>query len=464
MVAVGQFRRWRAELVTEQPLSPPGAPPVTDQMLGSERWRRIWRAALGAAAFRGVSMAGTFVTIPLVLGELGATRFGLFVLVTQLATLLVFSDLGLGNGLITALARSRADGDHKRSRELVSSTWALLLLVAAGGGALFAVAFPLVSWAAALGVDDVGSGSVAASVLVFGVLFLVGVPASIAQKVHLACQEGLQANAWQTLGAVLTIAGTLVCVARSASVPWFVAAAVGGSVVAGLANTAWLFGHHPELRPSNRYVNRARTLFVANSGVLFLLLGVAGAVAYQTDALVISHVLAPADVTTYSLALRLFAIPGLAVSFVLAPLWPAFSDAFARDDYVWIRRSVRRAVLWGAGVNIPAALVLVLLGQRLVDLWVGPGEVAMPSMLLLSFGLWTAINTISGPLAMLLNGAHVVRFQVVCAISMALVNLPLSIVLTQWVGVAGPILGSAIAQSACIVVPSLVYARRLVSA
>ncbi len=447
--------------MTELPAAGPEVTLDPGEGRGRERWRRIWRAAFGAAAFRGVSMAGTFVTIPLVLDQLGPTRFGLFVLVTQLATLLVFSDLGLGNGLITALAQARADGDERRARELVSSTWALLLVVATAGGGLFAILFPLVSWSAVLGVDGVGSGAVALSVLVFAVLFLVGVPASIAQKVHLARQEGLQANAWQTLGALLTITGTVLCVTTSASVPWFVAAAVGGSVVSGVANTVWLFWRHPELRPGRRYVTRERTRFVAGSGVLFLLLGVAGAVAYQTDALVISHVLGPSDVTTYSLALRLFAIPGLAVSFVLAPLWPAFGDAFARRDVAWVRQTLRRAIVWGAAVNIPGALLLVLLGQWLVDLWVGEGEVAVPTLLLVSFALWTVLNTVSGPLAMLLNGAHVVRFQVICAIAMAVLNLPLSIVLTEWLGVAGPILGSAIAQSLCIVVPSLVYTHRL---
>jgi O-antigen/teichoic acid export membrane protein len=463
-VAFGQLGRRRRELVTEQPAVGPEVLAVSVESLGRERWRRIWRAAFGAAAFRGVSMVGTFVTIPLVLDELGPTRFGVFVLVTQLATLLVFSDLGLGNGLITALAGARADGDERRARELVSSTWALLLLVALGGGVLFGLLFPLIPWSALLGVDGVGSQVVSMSVLVFGVLFLIGVPASIAQKVHLACQEGLQANAWQTLGALLTIGGTVLCVTASASVPWFVAAAVGGSVVAGVANTLWLFRSHPELRPGRRHVTRERTRFVAGSGVLFLLLGVAGAVAYQTDALVISHVLSPADVTTYSLALRLFAIPGLAVSFVLAPLWPAFGDAFARHDLPWVRQTLRRAITWGAAVNIPGALLLVLLGQWLVDLWVGPGEVEMPTLLLVSFGIWTVLNTVSGPLAMLLNGAHVVRFQVVCAVAMAVVNLPLSIVLTQWLGVAGPILGSAIAQTLCIVVPSLLYTARLLRA
>jgi O-antigen/teichoic acid export membrane protein len=442
------------------------AEPATshDPARGRERWRRVWRAAFGAAAFRGVSMVGTFITVPLVLGELGTVQFGVFVLVTQLATLLLFSDLGLGNGLVSSLTGAIAVGDRERARSLVSSTWYLLIAVAVAGGAAFAVAYPLTPWPAVLGVEEARASDVNAAVLVFAVLFLLGVPASIAQKVHLARQEGLQANLWQALGAMLTIVATVACVVASASLPWFVAAAVGGSVVAGLVNCAWLFTRVKDVKPDRHTVRRTTLRFMAGSGALFLVLGVAGAVAYQTDALVISHILGPADVTTYNIALRLFVIPGLAMSFVLAPLWPAFSDAFARHDMAWVRQTMRRALIWGAAVNLPIAVLLVLFGRPLVDLWLGSSKVELPWLLLVSFGLWTALNALSGPFAMLFNGAHVVRFQVVCAMAMAVTNVVLSIMLTRWLGVAGPVLGSAIAQTVCILIPYSIYLRKLLGA
>jgi O-antigen/teichoic acid export membrane protein len=428
--------------------------------LGRARWLRIWQAAFGAAVFRVVSIAGTFVTVPLVLGELGDVRFGALVLVTQLATLLVFSDLGLGNGLVSSLAAALAVDDRARARALVSSTWFLLVAVTLGAGAVFVAAVAGVDWAGLLGLHSLDDAEVTRSIAVFAVLFLVGIPASIAQKIHLARQEGWQANAWQTVGAVLTIAATVACVLVSASLPWFVAAAVGGSVVSAVLNCAWLFLRSPEMRPRPADASRPVVRFILGSGSLFLVLGAAGAVAYQTDALVISHLLGPDEVTTYNLALRLFLIPGLAVSFLLAPLWPAFGDAFARDDHAWARQTLRRAVLFGALVNVPGALVLVLFGQRLVDLWVGAGEVELPTLLLVSFGIWTALNAISGPMAMFLNGAQVIGFQVKCALAMALSNIVLSIALTGWLGVAGPVLGSVVAQTACITVPSLFYLAR----
>lgn len=433
----------------------------TAQERGVERWRRIWQAAFGAAAFRAVSIVGTFVTVPLVLAELGEVRFGALVLVTQLATLLVFSDLGLGNGLVTSLAGAVAEGDERRGKALVSSTWFLLITVTVLAGAGFLTLSLVVDWAGLLGVASVGRGEVTTSVLVFACFFLVGLPASIAQKIHLALQEGWQANAWQTVGAVTTIVATVVCVLASASLPWFVAAAVGGSVLSAVLNCCWLFLRRPGLRPHHRHVQPEVVRFIFGTGSLFLVLGVASSVAYQTDALVISHLLGPGEVTTYNLALRLFLIPGLAVSFLLAPLWPAFSDAFARRDDVWARHTLRRAITWGAMVNVPGALLLIGFGQPLIDLWVGPGEVSMPMLLLVCFGMWTALNAVTGPLAMLLNGAHVVGFQVSCALGMAVSNIALSIGFTHWVGVAGPVLGSVVAQTACVTVPSIIYVRRM---
>ena len=228
-----------------------------------------------------------------------------------------------------------------------------------------------------------------------------------------------------------------------------------------MINCAWLFLSRPGLRPHRRYVNVDVVRFIFGSGVLFLVLGVAGAVAYQTDALVISHLLGPEEVTTYNLAVRLFLVPGLVVSFLVAPLWPAFSDAFARKDADWARQTLRRAVTWGAWVTIPGALFLIVFGQQLMDLWVGKGEVTIPTLLLVALGLWTALTAVSGPMAMLFNGAHVVTFQVVCAVAMAVSNIALSLALTPWLGVAGPVFGTVIAQSVCITIPSLLYMSRL---
>ena len=54
-----------------------------------------------------------------------------------------------------------------------------------------------------------------------------------------------------------------------------------------------------------------------------------------------------------------------------------------------------------------------------------------------------------------------IRFQVVCATAMAIANIGLSIAFTKWLGVAGPVLGTVVAQTVFSTVPSLIYVSRM---
>ena len=62
---------------------------------------------------------------------------------------------------------------------------------------------------------------------------------------------------------------------------------------------------------------------------------------------------------------------------------------------------------------------------------------------------------------MLLNAANIVKLQVIMATAMCVMNLGLSILLVETIGAAGPALGTAIAQTVCVLIPSIVYIRRL---
>jgi O-antigen/teichoic acid export membrane protein len=70
------------------------------------------------------------------------------------------------------------------------------------------------------------------------------------------------------------------------------------------------------------------------------------------------------------------------------------------------------------------------------------------------------MNTLNGPFAMLLNGANVVGFQVVCAVLMAVANVAISIYLVQRIGVSGAVYGSVISQFFFVLVPETWYVRR----
>ena len=142
----------------------------------------------------------------------------------------------------------------------------------------------------------------------------------------------------------------------------------------------------------------------------------------------------------------------------MTPLWPAFSESLARGDAQWAKATLRRAVVLAASLAVPAAVVLALGAQPFIRWWVGE-EFVPPASLVIGLAVWVTLVAVQAPAAMLLNGAGVIKFQVVAASVMAVTNLVLSIGLAHAIGVSGPVWGSVIAHTVCSGIPLVLYLR-----
>ena len=98
----------------------------------------------------------------------------------------------------------------------------------------------------------------------------------------------------------------------------------------------------------------------------------------------------------------------------------------------------------------------------ILNYWVGP--VIQPTFeLLLGLGLWTIVGTMGSAAGMLLNGANIIRFQVVFASVMAIAALICKTILASFLGVAGIIWGTLLAYLVCSGIPQVIYVSRLLA-
>jgi O-antigen/teichoic acid export membrane protein len=412
---------------------------------------------------RLITVVVSFVATPFVVRGLGDARYGVFATMTMISSLLLFSDLGVGSGLVTTLAKVVGVEDRSAGRQLVAS--ALLILTAASlvvGVCVCAVALFL-PVDALLGAPPGDEQLVRHSVLAYAILFAAGVPAGLGQRVLMAMQRGAHAAAWTTVLAVLTSLLPAVAAMSGASLLVVVLAAMLPPAALGGVQTAWvLLRQFPDLRPRVRDFKRARTTALARSSGAFVVLQLAIAIGFQTDIFVVAALLGPTQAATYSLSLRLFGLAGMAASMVSVQFWAAAADALARGDMAWVRRTYRRLTAITTAVAGGSSIALLLAGQTFIAWWVGDSLVP-PVSLLVAMALWTTWVAFLQPTAMLLNGAHVLRVQVVTAILMAAINLPLSILFTRQWGVTGPVVASLLASVATTGVPCLLACRQVLS-
>jgi O-antigen/teichoic acid export membrane protein len=195
-------------------------------------------------------------------------------------------------------------------------------------------------------------------------------------------------------------------------------------------------------------------------GGLFFVIQVAAAIGFQSDGLVLARILGPESVATYTVTQKLFLQVPFVLGYFLTPLWPAYAEAVARRDLMWVKRTLRRSMAAGFAVNLPAAVILFFSARWILGQWVG-SAIQPPVALLAALAVWVGLNSLNGPLAMFFNGAGALRYQALTCVPMAAANLALSIFLTRRIGIAGVVLGSIIAQTLFCYLPALVYVPRL---
>ena len=424
-----------------------------------ERDRRVALTMAVSLGARSISILTVLVSVPLTLGYLGAERYGLWMTISALVAMFGFADLGMGNGLLNALAEANGRDNRDAARRYVSSAFLMLAGLAVIVGAAFAVVYPLVPWQALFNVSSPEAGPAMAA---FVGCFLVSLPLGVVEKVQLGYQEGFRNALWTALGSVFGLGAVLVAIALEAGLPWLVLAMAGAPVVARLANGVALFGWHKRwLRPTLAAATRSAARQVLQLGLLFLVLQLAVAVAYQSDSMVAAQVIGPEAVAEYSVVYRLFMFVPMLAGLALTPLWPAYGEAIARGDVAWVRRTLSRSLRFSVLATVPASLVLVVLGSKIIHIWVGE-EIAPSYALILGFGVWMVMVTVGNAVAMFLNGANIVRFQVVTALCMAMTNLALSIALSRTMGVAGVIWGTVVAYSLCAALPMAIRAGAII--
>jgi len=385
--------------------------------------------------------------------------------ISSVVTMLGFLDLGLGNGLVTEVAVASGQEDLRRVRRAVSSASFGLVAV----GAVVLVIGVLLAHRLDWQMLGLASSKRADGELAWGVSFVavslaISIPASVAVRVQQGMQEAYQSAVWTAAGAIAQLGGVLLCHWLDTSLRWFILAFVGGPALGALGNAAFylLLGRRPWLRPSRRCVDADAIWLLSRMGLPFFLLAVAGAGAYQSDALVIAARMDAAAVAEYGVAYRLYAVVPVLTGFFLLPLWPAYGEALARSDLEWVRTTIRRSIVISVSVNLASALVLVVVGRRIIELWVG-SSLDPPLRLLVALALLSISSGITGPLAMALNGTNQLWFQVKCASAMLVANLGLSWVLVDRIGTAGPVVGTVVAQALFVLIPAALFVRHQLS-
>jgi O-antigen/teichoic acid export membrane protein len=283
-------------------------------------------------------------------------------------------------------------------------------------------------------------------------VFLCALPSGLAAKVLGGYQELHAANFFATAGSLASLLGVILVIHLHGSLPMLVAAFAGPAAAANGICLVWIcLFHKPWLKPWPSRIKGPLIGDIFRSSSQFFLIQIAGLVVFNSDNIVISHYLSPAQVTPYNVTWRLVSYITAVPILILPSLWPAYSEAHAKGDLAWIRSAYARTRWVTLAVLTAGCIMLVVEGQNIVRLWAGAS--AVPStMLLRLMCVWMFIFAITLNQSCLMGATARVKRQAVFSMIAAGANLVLSILWVKTMGVDGVILGTIVSYLLFIVV------------
>lgn len=400
-----------------------------------------------------------FFLTPFLLRQLGASAYGLWILVGSVVAYGSLLDFGIASAVTKYVAEYRARGQIEQAQSLVATALRLytgLGLIAIALSAILAPVFP-----ALFNVPLDQRATAIRLVLLSG----LGVGVALPGATSFAVLHGLQR--FDTLNLITIIGMSLFTTTTVGALllGWGVLGMVAVNIATSLLMqipTLWLIHRiAPELRFGWRGADPRLVRTVASFSSALFVINVATQIKTKTNEVVISAFLPIASVTPYSIARRLSELPRTLTYQFMKVLMPLAAQLHAENDQVRLRALYLTSTRLTLAIFVPIACSLIILARPFLTIWVG-ATYADSANLVLILTIAGLLDIILWPAGSILQGMTRHRRLAVIALGSALANLGLSILLVRPLGVAGVALGTLIPTSVecvCFVLP---YAMRVI--
>jgi O-antigen/teichoic acid export membrane protein len=394
---------------------------------GHERSVKAKKNILALFAVKGYSIVISLLQIPLTINLLDNYKYGVWIMLFNILSWIQIFDIGIGNGLRNKFAESMAKNDIKSAREYVSTGYIIMGAISFCLIVLFIIPWLTVDWVKVFNVNAQLSKELT---LLIGITFFLTAIQFSLQLINTL----LTADHKPAFSAiVMAISNTIVLIlffalnkqiSGSLFAIGFIYCIV--PVVAFIVASLIIFNSYfKHIKPKISLFRKEKVKDLFNLGIQFFIIQIAVLVIFQTDSLIIAHVLSPEQVTPYSIVFRYFGTITMVAGIILTPMWSAYTEAYYKDDHNWIKNIIIKQLKVFAVITI-LVILLLLIARPVILLWLKK-DLHISNCLLIGMALYTLLSVWNNIFSTLLGGINKIRLGTFAVIITAGLNIPLSI-------------------------------------
>lgn len=414
---------------------------------GHERSVKAKKNIVALIGLKGFSVAVSLALIPLTLKLLDEYQYGVWITLFNVLSWISIFDIGIGNGLRNKFAESMAMNKLEEAREYVSTAYILMFGISISLIMFFTIPWLMVDWTRVFNVPSEFGNDI---------FFLVGITFLLTSFQFSLKLIGtlLTANHKPSWSALLgTISNALILlllwygkdfVTDSLFAIGFIY--TGVPLIIFLVSSLYFFNNQfKSISPQIGFFRKSKVKSLFTLGLQFFIIQIAVVVIFSTDSMIITHILSPQEVTPYNIVLRYFGVVTMGAGIIMTPFWSAYTEAAAKNDFVWIRATLNKQ-LRAFFLVIFGIAILLFLAKWLIPIWLQE-EISLSWILLFGMAFYTLISVWNNIFSFLLNGLSITNVQTYTSVVATIINIPLSIYFAHLWGNGGVILATVISLS-----------------
>lgn len=411
----------------------------------NDRSKKIVRNILTSFGIKAGSIAISLILVPMTINYVNATEYGIWLTISSLITWLSFFDVGMGNGMRNKLTSALALGEFAEAKRYVSTTYAVLLLISIGLSILLSLLTPLVNWIEFLNLPRSAGENIQIIIYLVICSFTVQFVVQLINTVLIACHKPAIAGLINFLGqlGVLVVIFILTKTVPGSLKLLVTTLTIVPVIVLVLASIYFYSTSLKNIRPSFGSIRWSYAKGILTIGAAFFFIQLGTLVLFQSSNIVITKIIGPTAVTEFNVVYKLFSVVIMFFSIIMTPYWSAFTDAYVKGEFTWMRKSIASMRKLWVGVSFSLVPALLFLSELIYDRWIG-NSVKIDFGLTLTMAIYSVGYMCMNLNCYFLNGIGKVKVQMILYMIVCLVNIPLSFALGEIYGTAGVVLSNSI--------------------
>ena len=354
---------------------------------------------------QGISVLIGLLYVPLLLDYLTQEKYGIWITLTSILGWFSFFDIGLGNGLRNKLTEALAKGDLGLGRKYISTTYALLICIFSVVLVVFHLSNFFLNWNSILNTKTIENSELYILTSIVFTFFIIRFIVQLISVVYLADQKPAATNMMTTAGNLLSFLIVLVLTKVTLKGDLILLGTIISAIPVMLFIVVSIISfntRYKPLKPSIHEIDFKLSNGLINLGTKFFFVQVAFIIVFSTSNVFVAQFYGPVEVAVFNIAFKYFQIPVMVFSIIMSPIWSAVTDAYAKSDYAWLKKTLIQLNVLSLFFSL-GIILMILISNWAYKIWVGE-EIIIPFSLSVSLGVYSIMQIAISPYSSFING------------------------------------------------------------